>query len=237
MSKNIDMIVSELDEMIGSKKFKINEKLPSEIVMAKYFNVSRMTYRAAVKKMQDEGKLYIKHGSGTFVVPSLPKIESSIDKLESIGKMINRAGFVENEEQESLEFLIADKEVAKALNLKTGAKVVKFKRFRTADNEAIAYSINYMPYSLCGKAFEEIKFSGSLFKYLHLNCNIEIICADSEFCIPQDDNPVVKKLHTEETTKIMLIKQLHYSTDNIPVLYSYDYLRNDIFDFKIRRRV
>lgn len=236
MGKSVETVKKEMKKLLEKDKFKINERLPSEIEMAKYFNVSRVTYRSVVKQLEKEGKLYVKHGSGTFVVPPLPNIESSIERLESIGKMIRNAGLKEDERHEKMEFVKCEENICKILKISNESKVVRLERFRIADNEPVSFSINHMPFELVGKAFEEHKFSGSLFRFLEINCNIEITCADSEFCVADLEDEYAKKLTPNNKKGVMLLKQLHYSQDNTPVLYSYDYLRNDVFKFCIRRR-
>ena len=236
MANSMHLIKKEIEKLLEENQFKINEKLPSEVEMAKYFNVSRVTYRSVVKQLEKEGKLYVKHGSGTFVVPPLPNIESNIQKLESIGEMIKSAGLKEDERHEKTEFIPCEKDMCEILKISKGAKVVKLERYRIADDEAISFSINFMPYDLVGKAFETHEFSGSLFRFLKINCDIEITCADSEFCVAGLDDKYTKKLDSDNKKGVALFKQLHYSEDNTPVLYSYDYLRNDVFKFCIRRR-
>ncbi|QUI25345.1 GntR family transcriptional regulator [Vallitalea pronyensis] len=237
MRKGTDGIILELKRLIENETFKLNEKLPPENDMAKLFGVSRVTYRVAVKHLEAEGKLFVKHGVGTFVVNPLPVIESDVQKLESIGAMIRHAGFKEHEKQEALDFVSCKESIAKQLQIAPHSTVVKLERYRIVNHEPVVYSMNYMPYHLVGKAFEDNQFSGSLFRFLMFHCNINILCADSEFCASAPGDSNAKKLISSGKESVILLKQLHYDQNNIPVLYSYDYLRNDIFKFQIRRRI
>jgi GntR family transcriptional regulator len=236
--QNVSKAISEkLNEMIENDILKVNEKLPSEINMAKHFGVSRETYRNAIKILEEEGKLQVKHGVGTFVIVPLPSIQNRMDKLDSIGNMIKNAGFKEDEKKEKIKVIDGEDNICNFLNIGTEEKLIKLERYRIVDGEEVAYSINYMPYNKVGCAFEKNKLSGSLFGFLREYCSIDILCSDTEFCVADPLDRKAQKINSEGKRSVVLLKQLHYTKEHIPILYSYDYLRNDIFTFSIRRNM
>jgi Transcriptional regulators len=230
-------IKREIEKMIDNRLWKVGQRLPSEYELAKYFGVSRETLRAAVKLLEQEGKLLVKHGVGTFVIKPLPVIPSRLEFLQSIGTMIKLAGLKEEENKEMIGEVTCSREWASALNIEEGSRVVKLERIRYADGEAVAYSINIMPKDLVGDAFERADLSGSLFGFLEEKCKIQIARADTELLVPLKKDKYVQRLQIDkdEETPVILMKQLHYDEQNKEVLYSFDYLRNDIFHFWIRR--
>lgn len=230
-------IKQEIERMIDNRLWKVGQRLPSEYELAKYFNVSRETLRAAIKLLEQEGKLLVKHGIGTFVIKPLPVIPSRLEVLQSTGTMIKLAGLTEADTKEMIGEVMCKKEWADALNIAEGSSVVKLERIRYADGEAVAYSINIMPKELVEDAFERMDFSGSLFEFLEETCKIHIARADTELLVPLKQDKYVRRLQVNEEvdTPVILMKQLHYDERNREVLYSFDYLRNDIFNFWIRR--
>ncbi|MDF2925789.1 MAG: GntR family transcriptional regulator [Paenibacillaceae bacterium] len=234
---NYQHIKQEIGKMIDSKLWKVGQKLPSEYELAKYFNVSRETLRAAIKLLEQEGKLLVKHGTGTFVIKPLPVIPSRLEFLQSTGTMIKLAGLTEEDTRVMIGEVACAKEWADALHMEEGAGVVKLERIRYADGEAVAYSINVMPKQLVGDVFEGVDFSGSLFSFLEERCRIRIARADTELRVPLTNDPYVQRLQVDkvEETPVILMKQLHYDERNKEVLYSFDYLRNDVFSFWVRR--
>lgn len=230
-------IKQEIGKMIDNKLWKVGQKLPSEYELAKYFNVSRETLRAAIKLLEQEGKLLVKHGSGTYVIKPLPMIPSRLEFLQSIGTMIKLAGLTEEETKEMIGEVQCGKEWAEALNIREGSVVLKLERIRYADGEAVAYSVNILPKDLIGDKFDRADFAGSLFGFLEDACNIHIARADTELLVPLSSDKYVQRLQVDKTeeTPVILMKQLHYDEQNKEVLYSFDYLRNDVFNFWIRR--
>lgn len=228
-------IKDEIKQLIADGELQVGEKLPSEIEMAKRFSVSRETFRSAVKLLEQEGRLIVKHGVGTFVVTPLPNIPNRIEKLGSITAMIQSAGLEEGERRESVTIEPCEEEWAEVLQLEVGAPVIVIERIRTADGDPVVVSKNIIPEAIGGKDMIDRERIGSLFNYLEQERNIRITCADSELHVPLHTDKLCQKLLIQPETTVLMMKQLHYHFDNTPVLYSMDYFRNDIFKFWVRR--
>lgn len=228
-------IRNELKIKIEEGELQVDDRLPSESIMAKRFNVSRETFRSAVKLLQEDGYLHVKHGVGTFVSKSLPKIPNNLSELTSITAMIKEAGLMEDELRASLRIVSCKKEWAEKLDVPIESPVVLHERIRTADGEPVAYSINIMPHQFMKESIQEQEKIGSLIKYLKVAEGVEITKADSEIVVPLPTDFYCQKLLVKPDSTILLMKQIHYDHSNFPVLYSLDYLRNDIFSFWIRR--
>jgi GntR family transcriptional regulator len=224
-----------LEEMIEKGELRIGERMPSELVMAKEFGVSRETFRSAVRVLESEGKMLIKHGVGTFVIQPLPLIPSSLEKLSSIGTMIQAARLDEGEERVRLQTEKCPPEVAASLGIQADAPIIKLERFRSANGEPVAYSINFIPREIAGDSFDNGRFEGSLLAFFDKRLGCKIVTADSEISVPLHIDRNCQRLLLHPQTTVLLLKQTHYDEVNQPVLYSLDYLRNDVFTFRIRR--
>ncbi|ULL18565.1 GntR family transcriptional regulator [Paenibacillus sp. H1-7] len=229
------MIKQTLESMMENGQLRIGERLPSELQMAKEFGVSRETFRSAVRMLEKEGKLLVKHGVGTFVIQPLPQIPSSLEKLASIGTIIRTAQLDEGESRVSLKTEGCSPEAAQALGIRPGEPVVILERVRTASGEPVAFSINVIPCSIAGDAFDKGEFHGSLLDFFERRLDRKIVTADSEICVPLHIDRNCQRLLLHPQTTVLLLKQTHYDNANKPVLYSLDYLRNDVFTFRIRR--
>src|SRR5699024_8172882 len=113
--------------------------------------------------------------------------------------------------------------------------VVFHQRIRTANDEPVVFSQNIMPKSLVGDAFERKELKGSLTEFLEKECQMKTIRSDSELVVPLHTDKISQKLLIHPSTTVLLMKQLHYDEFNRPVMYSYDYFRNDVFTFQMRR--
>ncbi|MCR4567407.1 MAG: GntR family transcriptional regulator [Pseudobutyrivibrio sp.] len=62
-----ELIVNHIKKAINAGKYEVDTKIPSENQLAAKYGVSRQTVRKAILELEQEGYLYAKHGSGTFV--------------------------------------------------------------------------------------------------------------------------------------------------------------------------
>lgn len=223
--------------MLENRLWKVGQKLPSEYELANYFDVSRETLRSAIRLLEKEGKLLVKHGVGIFVIKPLTVIPSRLEILQSIGKMIKLAGLEEGEDKIIIKEEECAPDWADALRVPVGSPVKKMERFRYAEGEVIVCSINIIPHHIVGKAFEIEATNPSLFQLLEEKHGVVIARSDTELRVPSRSDPYVQHLQGDkaEDTPVLLMKQLHYDERNSEVLYSYDYMRNDVFRFWVRR--
>ena len=68
-----ELIIKDIKKAINSGKYEPGQKIPSENQLAIDYDVTRQTVRKALGKLIDEGYLYARHGSGTFVAKRLQK--------------------------------------------------------------------------------------------------------------------------------------------------------------------
>lgn len=235
MKRNYMIIKQELERRIMTGELAPGERLPPEVEMAKAFGVSRETFRSAVKQLEREGKLRARHGIGRFVMRLQDSIPSSIERLESTSEMIRSAGLVEEEYQESIRIVPCEEEWAYFLGISPGDRVIVSERMRKADGEPVTYNINVLPYSLTGEAFKRKRLNGSLMKFLERECGIRIVNSNTELVVPQPADVYANKLKHRPETTVLLLKQTHYDEDLTPILFSYDYYRNDVFNFWVKR--
>lgn len=229
------MISNQIIEEIKKGNYQPGEKLPAEFEMAKQFNVSRETFRSAVRQLEKRGVVVVKHGVGTFITKILPTIPSSLEILTKISDLIQLAGLTEGERKDFSKTVHCKPEWANKLSIPVGTPVSFHQRIRTANHEPVVLSQNIMAESLIGEAFDKKELYGSLTDFLEQECNIKIVTSDSELIVPHFSDKLCQELLIYPETTVLLMEQTHYNELNEPVMYSRDYFRNDIFQFKLRR--
>jgi GntR family transcriptional repressor for pyruvate dehydrogenase complex len=60
-------VAARLQEILLSGEYEVGEKLPSEMILAERFGVSRSSIREAMKLLEAEGLVRVVHGVGTIV--------------------------------------------------------------------------------------------------------------------------------------------------------------------------
>ncbi|WP_208585575.1 GntR family transcriptional regulator [Gracilibacillus suaedae] len=228
-------IKESLKTAIEDGRYPIGERLPPEMTLAKQFKVSRETIRSAIKLLEQEGRVVVRHGVGTFVVNPLPSLPNSLENLMSVTSMIMHAGLEDGERREKLRTEIPTDEWKELLQLQQEEQVIVHERIRTANHEPVVFSKNVLSSNLVGDLILKKETIGSLFQYLQNVHNIEITNASTEIVVPLHTDPNCQKLLIHPATTVLLLKQIHYDQHHTPVLYSLDYFRNDVFKFFITR--
>lgn len=67
INNKYEMIIKDIKKAINTGKYPVDTKIPSENQLAAEYKVSRQTVRKALRALEQEGELYARHGSGTFV--------------------------------------------------------------------------------------------------------------------------------------------------------------------------
>lgn len=226
-------VVDTVKEKIRTGEFSPNEKLPSEIILAEMFGISRPTLRQALFTLENENIIRRVHGMGTFVEKK-PFIESGIEELTSMTDVIGQSGRVPGTSMFLQTKVEPDQETRKLLNMDENDKIIHVERIRTADEEPVMYCIDKLPINLFPS---EYHFSEeSLFKDLKNDADIDIDYAVSRLESVHFHPEISSKLNCDENTSLLLLKQVHYDTLNRPILYSNNYFKTDKINFTVIRK-
>jgi GntR family transcriptional regulator, transcriptional repressor for pyruvate dehydrogenase complex len=71
-----DRIVAQIEQLLRDQQLKPGDRLPPEREMAQMLGVSRPSLREAVRILQAQGRLVVKHGQGVFV--ATPRSEQQL---------------------------------------------------------------------------------------------------------------------------------------------------------------
>lgn len=132
-----------LRSKIMSKELKPGTHLPSESLLAKEYNVSRITVRQALSGLKEDGLIDRIRGKGTYVSQhiksvDLSKLTGSIDDLKMWG-MLSKTEILD------FSFVKTDRDVTDLLGLNEGTKILRIEKLRYIKNNPFVYVINNLP--------------------------------------------------------------------------------------------
>lgn len=225
-------VKEEIEHNIATGVLKPGDRLPSEPELAKQFDVSRPTLREALKMLQRERTLLSKNGVGTYVNQRSNMILNPLNRLQSVGQMIKNGGYTESE----LDIRIYTREPEDEWKdkLQTDEKVVILERSRTADGNKVAFYYNIFPQSLVAGHIEG-QFSGAIFDFLRNRMGIDVAYAITEICAINEERELDRNAVHVLGSEILLLKQMHYDEQDMPVFYSLDYLKSSAFKLIVKR--
>ncbi len=222
--KNNELVTSQvyryLKERLIEEQFPSGHMLPSENKLAKKLNVSRVSLRQALQRLDLEGYIERKRGLGTFVIDRHPShVEAGIEKLISMSELIRSRGHEPGTKEIEIFAKLADDRIAKRLGLSKGSPVTLVNRVRTIDGKPLCWDNSIFPSNILPPTVTASDIGESLFAYVHKRIGMEISHAVARLLPAKADKLLADKLGVPIGTLLIKLDQVHYLEDNSPFWY------------------
>ncbi|HOX31847.1 MAG TPA: GntR family transcriptional regulator [Spirochaetales bacterium] len=131
-----------IESFISVNKLPPHAKLPSERDMCEMWELNRTTLRSAIRSLMEEGKLYNKVGSGTFVAEA--KLTRNLQDMLPFSRLVASAGKKLRSEVLSSRVMECNKQVSQRLRLPLGHGIFELIRLRLVDDEPVLIETAYL---------------------------------------------------------------------------------------------
>lgn len=201
---------------IESGLLRPGDKIPSESELLKKYGVSRITVRAAITELVDDGILVRSQGKGTFVAS--PKTEYQAYDHIGFTRSCLLAGKTPSTKLLKSELVYPPMSVKKFLNLEEDEKVIMTERLHSIDGEPISIETNHYPMSFSFLLNENLE--RSLFELLQEKYHISVAHSERtlEVCFPNAYE--AKILNIKPTTPLLLFKDKQTDSEEKPLFTS-----------------
>ena len=163
-----------LEDLINERDIKANSKLPSEEVLANYYEVSRPSINKAYKVLIKKSLVYNQRGKGTFVLDrkiNLPLLQEDI----SFGEALKNAKIDFSTELIEIKKILSNDIISNLLNIKKGAQIINIKKLRCIQHKPFFLSNSYLPSEYFPGLENEDLEKDSLFSILEKKYSTNII--------------------------------------------------------------
>ncbi|KGX88386.1 GntR family transcriptional regulator [Pontibacillus litoralis] len=226
-------VIDQLKKDIEAGTYKEKEKLPSEFELSKLLGISRATLREALRILEEENVVTRKHGVGTFV-NAKPVFSSGIEQLFSVTEMIERAGMKPGSTYLSTEIIEPTEDDRKQFHPRGIEELAQIERVRSADGQPVVYCVDKLPKELA--PLQSLHQDDSFFQLLE-DYSEKAISYAVTFIEPlSNQERIASILDCDQEQSLLLLKQMHYTEEDEPVLYSCNYFRADLFGFHVLRK-
>ncbi len=227
----------ELRDVIATEGLKPGDQLPPEAEIAARFGVARGTVREAFKLLEQGGLIDVRHGSGRFVsaIGGL-KVERPVTDFESVTEMLTALGYRPWNKILSVDVVPATPDEADALGLAAASDVVRLRRLRMHGQKTLIYEIDTFSAGLLEeRSLAAEDFSGSLNKWLEAKGHppVSSVAQIRAVELPVD---LTREPGVDAAKPWLLITERCVDPRGVPVLYSQDYHRGDVFSFHVLRQ-
>jgi GntR family transcriptional regulator, phosphonate transport system regulatory protein len=145
--------------------YKPGDKLPTEMELAKRFEVNRHTVRSAIAALTEANVTRVEQGRGTFVQESV--IDYPLGSRTRFSQIVSGRYRLPDKILLKSEVLKSPKVIARHLEIKIGTPVIRLESISIADDVPLAHALSYLPESRfkgIEKVFEETKSLTEAFK-------------------------------------------------------------------------
>ncbi|MFT1829336.1 GntR family transcriptional regulator [Staphylococcus aureus] len=221
--------------LIKQNKLEYGDQLPSNLSIARELNVKTDDVYEAIQALITEQVIKDNFEEGTSV-KSLPPFFYPLNELISIGQMIKNAGFECGTEYLNFDEQPATMLDANLLSVEEGYPVTIIERLRTADGEPVVYCLDKIAKKELTCTEYQMSY-GSILSAIKEQSNHNICYADTEIEAVNYEPRISEVLNASPHEGLILLKITHYNELDEPILYSLNYMKNSLVQFKITRKI
>lgn len=224
-----DAVAEKIECYIIENGLTAHQKLPSEREMCAMWDFNRTTLNNAIHRLADEGILYNRVGSGTYVAP--PKLVRNLQDAEGFGSAARGAGRMLSTKVVSTGIREANKQISKKMKLPLGHKMFELVRVRFLENISVLLETAYLDSQRC-KGIETYDFSAlSLYRVLEEEYGIRIAHGEEKLNITYADGEEAALLGISEEAPVIYQTGVVADAENVPVEYFKSIARSEYIRF------
>lgn len=211
-------------------ELRLGSRLPGERVLSERFGVSRMTLRAAMDILIQEGLIFRSARSGTFVVKP---ITSSGLSLKSFSNTMTERGFNVTSHVISFKEIKADKNLAEILRINVQATVFKATRVRFGNDTPISIEELYLAKDLVPDLNKSV-LMGSLYSFLKEKHDIVIKTAENRISAHIPNEAEMKLLQIDEGVPTLRMRVIDADQNGNIVMKAICHYRSDLYNLNLQ---
>ncbi|MBU3087287.1 trehalose operon repressor [Clostridium gasigenes] len=209
--------------------YQVNDKLPSENILMKEYNVSRDTIRKSLNILEQNGYIQKTKGKGSFVL-DINKFNFPVSGVVSFKEITDKLGKCSETIVELLECIIPRKSISNKLELAPEDKVWEIIRTRAIDGEKVILDKDYVAEKFVENLSEDI-CKKSLYEYVENDLGLKIAYAKKEITVQMTTEEDKKYLDMRSFEMIVVVKSYTYLDDTSLFQYTESRHRPDKFVF------
>jgi len=227
-------IADRLRVAIEQGRFVTGDRLPSEAELNRRFGVSRTTARAALDRLENEGRISRRSGKGSVVLP--PRVDQPLNVLRSFGEDMRARGFRPSYRTRSIQTVPAPPAAAEKLGIAADTPCLRIDRVLLADAAPIATSLTWLsPRVLGGRrppAASELN-AGSLYAWLERACDTRIVSGEEYIEAGTATPALAGRLEIGPGDAVLIARRTSFGHDGKPVEHVLLHYRADRYRFHI----
>ncbi len=229
-------LADRIRERITSGRWSPHSNLPSERELCEQYNISRITVRQALSRLDADGLIYTTPGKGRYV--SETPLREQLLPLSSFTDDALRSGRTATNQVLELTVADADPKAIERLGMQErppgSREVVRLKRLRLLDDAPIAIHTSYLPHYLCPGLARYDYATGSLFDVLRNGYGLHLARADTTLQAALATPEERRLLKLSSPAAVLIVDQTTYLDDGSTVEFLHGVYRGDAYTLVMR---
>lgn len=205
-----------------------HDLLPTERALMEMFGVSRMTIRAAVRKLSETGQVYNVPGSGMYV--GFREVFSKSPRLTSFTEDMRSRGLEASSRVLSAQSVRADSGLAARLGLELDAPCFRLHRLRLANSEPMAIEEVFVPESIL--RLDDLDLGQSLYEQF-ASRGLQIYRAEQEVLAVILSASDCQLLQVPDGSAAIGVHRVSSSNRGRPIEFARTFYRSDRYTFRM----
>ena len=209
-------VKKRITESLVSAEWSPGKSIPSEVELAKKYNVSQGTVRKAIDDLAADKILIRRQGKGTFV---------STHNEENIQlrflRLTEKSGKKEKLENKLISFERekASNQIAKALGINTSSTLISIKRLLTFNGKPLILDFIKIPSGFFRGLTSEkvVEKKGSMYRMYETDFGIQMLHADEKIKAVAANKESSSILNISEGSPLLSVERLSYTYDAKPI--------------------
>ena len=222
-----------LKEVIQTGRYKVGERLPSEVELSQMCGVNRNTLRQAIAELTTAGILRKEKGTGTFVnSPAASELRHKLERIYSFRDMLGQSGIKAKTIVVEKGIEKADDYVARTLFLGPNKRVIAVRRVRAGNGTPYIFEESFLPADMF-EGFLNYDLTGSMYDIISERFNVVLARSKQTISAVNLNREIAKILGTPVNTAAIFSEYVTFDDKSIPVEILYSYYRGDKYKLEI----
>lgn len=230
-----DQVRDHLRKRILNHEWEAGAKIPGEFELAAQYKVARVTIRTALRSLETQGLIDIRHGSGAYIADFGDSVRAGLQELRSITQTIREMGHKAGMITRLSEVRNPNSREANDLQIENDNEVLYIERAITADDEVVAFSYDTFNIAEIPKSVIKKITTGSVFTALNSIQKHPVRARAELHAISSKDIGWGRSKPKSEL--YLQLHQVHYLRDGKPIFTGDTYFVEGKFQFIIHRTV
>ena len=218
-----------LRSLVEAGEWTAGSQIPNEDRLGEMLGISRITLRHALRNLEEAGLLRREHGRGTFVRSAT--VVAGVHGLTSFTEEMRALALTASTRLVEANRISATLEMADALEIALGDRVVQLKRLRLGNGLPIGIQTSHLPEARVPGLFEAAAGVQSLYSWLAEHCGIKPVKAKEVYRVGRVADADAEIIQLAAGTPAFEVERIAYDTRG-PFEYALSTMRADRYEIR-----